>query len=132
MLVEMLIQVAGGRADGTAWPAPGHGERSYLSVGEAEGIELCRNRIARPVAVDPNPPELRASQMPPPPPAPSLAPGLAPDDGGQVAVAADIPAAAAAKADWVAYAVSRGAEETDAAKMTKAELIAKYAPASPE
>lgn len=43
------------------------------------------------------------------------------EDGGEGA-----PAQSATKGDWVDYAVSKGADETEAESMTKADLIAAY------
>ena len=47
MRVQMLVTISGGRADGSAWPEAG----SELDLGDQEGADLCRARLARPVAV---------------------------------------------------------------------------------
>ena len=44
----MLVQVSGGRGDGTEWPRPGE----ELDVGDDEGRHLCAARLAVPVPVE--------------------------------------------------------------------------------
>ena len=46
MKIRMLVQVSGGRGDGTPWPAPG----ATLDVDDEEGRHLCQARLAVPVA----------------------------------------------------------------------------------
>lgn len=45
--VEMMIEVTGGRADGTNWPLPGFGDGSKLFVSDLEGQELTSRGMAK-------------------------------------------------------------------------------------
>lgn len=53
MKVKMIVPVSGGRGDGSPWPPVG-GE---LEVGAEEGADLCRARLAVPVAEPDGPAE---------------------------------------------------------------------------
>lgn len=118
MRVAMKQYISGGRGDGRDWPPAG----VPFDVGDDEGIELCRNGLAIPLPSDPGPPvETRDED-----------PGAPADPGPAAGPEPELPDPKAPKADWVAYAVSRGAEEAEASLLTKADLIDRYSPKAPE
>ena len=101
----MRIKISGGRGDLTEWPDPG----VPFEVDDDEGQALCAAHIAYPVAAD-------AAETP--------------EDtltaGTEFRAAAAKPIVNSPKADWVAHAVSQGADPDEAAAMKKTELIAAY------
>jgi hypothetical protein len=128
--VLMRMPVSGGRADGRPWPESGSDEP--IEVPEDEADDLIRGGLAD----EADPP---GSEPAPEPadgdPEPVLEDTVYRDDLDKAV--GDLPAAPAAeraeppktadsKQDWVDYAVSRGADSSEADGMTKAELTEKY------
>lgn len=146
MIVQMVLQVSGGRADGREWPPPW----VDLEVPDAEGEDLVRGGLARrvehrevppsprqpepePVTVyapepgDPGTPE--AAPVPEPSPAaagPAPAqevPAPEPDKGADEI---PVPKPADSKQAWIDYAVSQGTSPEQANDLTKAQLMQVY------
>lgn len=97
----MRIKISGGRGDLTEWPDPG----VPFHVSDEEGAQLCAGGMAYPVAEE-SYTETRSDPEP--------------------AAAATKPIVNSPKADWIAHAVSQGADPDEAAAMKKTELIAAY------
>jgi hypothetical protein len=106
--IRMIAQRTGPRYDGRPWPGPG-GE---INVPDEEGRALCAQGDAVPVAQ----PDVDVEKRHDPPPAP---PAPEPPASGK-------PAVNAPKADWVAYAESKGLASADADAMTKEQLVKRF------
>lgn len=107
MKIAMRIKISGGRGDNTEWPDP----HVPFDVSDEEGRALCAAHMAYPVTTsDVETPEDT----------------LAPDVEVRAGSPAGKPIVNSPKADWVAHAVSQGADPDEAAAMKKSELIAAY------
>lgn len=83
-----------------------------------------------PTLGQPTPEPVRLAEHPPPPAGPAaggeVIENVEVGAGAVVVAAKDRPADSASKADWVEYAVSRGADRQTVEPVTRAELISRY------
>lgn len=129
MIVQMIVQMSGGRYDDRQWPLPWHDfevpddeGRGLIRCGAAmEVVGAVRPESAVPAAVpavmaEPEPavPAAMAEPESALTPEPAVVKELAP------------PAPGDPKAAWVDYAVSQGTARAEAEDMTKAQLQAVY------
>lgn len=130
MIIQMIVQMSGGRYDDRTWPLPWHD----FEVPDDEGRGLIRCGAAMEVvstvpiakAAPPLlPPAPLAKEVPAPPV--KAAPGPAPAPAVR-APAAEVPQPAPGdpKSAWADYAVSRGATRAEADERTKTQLQAVY------
>jgi hypothetical protein len=129
MIIQMTVQMSGGRYDDRQWPAPWHN----FEVPDEEGRGLIRCGAAMEVVKqDPEPdaPEPAAAEPAwEPLPSSSAAPAPVPDPEPEPAAPAEeipLPLPRDPKPAWVEYAVSRGASQAEAEAMTKDQLQAAY------
>jgi hypothetical protein len=115
MIVQMLVHISGGRYDGQQWPMPG----VSFEVPDEEGEALVRDRNALFVA---NSKSAEKSE-PEPEPEPEEEPAPKSSDSEEEVLE---PAPSDTKGEWVAYAVSRGANQSEAESLTKAQLQSAY------
>jgi hypothetical protein len=133
MIIQMAFQMSGGRYDDQAWPPPG----TDFEVPDEEGEALVRDGNAvrvsgTPVAAGVSQPAPAGAPVPPPPLDPPFAKSEppakpVPEPASEPAVEEMAqPAPGDPKAAWVDYAVSRGADRTEAEYSTKVQLQAAY------
>lgn len=154
MLVRMISQISGGRADGRIWPEGG----SVFETSDSEGFDLVRGGMATPgdnfaaerltemglVIPEPLPSGLPGAEVPAAdgpgtgaeePPAEEAEPAAAAADAAAAEPAAEAggtgdalapPAPHDNKQAWIDYAVSRGEDPATAEAMVKADLMSKY------
>ena len=146
--VQMLVHITGGRADGGVWPQPGHDKPLKVSKAEAEDLYLAQ--LARPwpggdedeqtaeAAAIAQTEALIEASGPPAEQWPPAEPGRMgtrseaepvtdePIEEADEPAEAEAPRPAAAKADWVEWAVSQGADEEEANAYTKQQLMERY------
>lgn len=122
--VRMLVDISGGRADGTAWPQYGTvlvcGDREaedHIATGRAERVP----GVPEDTPQDGSPP---AAEAPAEVPAGDEPPG--PEDGSEGVDADGKPLVRDPKQAWADHAVAQGCDAAVAASMTKADLIAQY------
>lgn len=135
MIIAMITHMSGGRYDDRPWAPPG----VPFEVPDEEGEGLIRWHHAVWIADSAAPVIAPAVPVPVSLPAetaagpvPAEAAGV-PGDGsslfeqmGGTITGPEPPKPADSKAAWIAYAVSQGAQEDDAAAMTKIDLMSRY------
>jgi cell division protein FtsN len=127
--ITMVTPVSGGRADGRPWPDPRSGEPIEVPAAEADDL------IAGGMAAEAEPPGQEPAPAPEADPEPAREKTVFRDDldkaveelpDAPAAEKPDPPKPADPKQAWVDYAVACGADENEAAGMTKADLADKY------
>jgi len=126
VLIQMTVQMSGGRYDDRQWPVPWHDfevpdeeGRGLISCGAAmEVVGATQPEKQEAPAPEPAWQPLPSSSNDPVPVPPPLT--LEPEENPPV------PSNADPKAAWVEYAVSRGATPEEAESLTKSQLQAAY------
>lgn len=131
MIVQMIVQMSGGRYDDRQWPLPWHD----FEVPDDEGRGLIRCGAAMEVvgAVRPEPAVPAAVPAAITEPGPAVPAAMAepepvpvPEPAAEVPAEVPVPVPGDPKAAWVDYAVSQGTARAEAEDMTKAQLQAAY------
>ncbi len=130
MLIRMITSIPGSYDNGQPWPPAG----GVIDVPHDVGRDLILGGHA--VDAHTPPPPVPA---PPPPPAPALAPMVVSQPAATAAgplpsppepepdpEPPSAPGPADPKAEWIGYAISRGADPDTAGRMTKADLMSRY------
>lgn len=123
MIIAMVTHMSGGRYDDRQWPGPG--VPFEVPDWEGEGLVYWKHAV-----------KLADSPAPEPPPAPEVPAAVEAWEeehdrlesvaDGTVEPQAEPPRPADPKQAWIDYAVSQGADEGEAASMTKIDLMSRY------
>ena len=115
--VRMRHYISGGRPDGSQWP----GDGGLLECSEDEARDLIRAQMAD-HAEAPQPAAKPAVREP----VKSVTVAAPPEEQPDALEEASVPASSDPKTAWIEYAVSQGADEAEAARMSKADLQSRY------